>query len=316
MRDVEVFSRFIPEIISFDQLRALNTDPRMLGRTWIRPEACALLAFLILALRFVMGLDCGFASLMQFGYFVISDEAFHDYFTEDFPAIKNDLRAILPGQPVPASGEELLLTLENIKGSLWPLRPGPILRRYESALWVDMHAASSLLDVLLEFPRPKGNEIANVRAEHFEVAVQNVIDASKWRPFPERRSLVRRELRIDGKAISDVYALATRNKTIILVSCKSVIYSEAYDTGDHKTVRNAASTVQDGVVKWQEVIARLKSRPVGDNYDFSAFDDLVPVLCTPYPVYVPVGIATQNVRPSLRAVVSVGELSSWLEENT
>jgi hypothetical protein len=42
-----------------------------------------------------------------------------------------------------------------------------------------MHAASSLLDVMLEFPRTKGNEIANVRAEHFEVAVQNVIDASK-----------------------------------------------------------------------------------------------------------------------------------------
>jgi len=51
----------------------------MLGRTWIRPEACVLLAFLTLALRFVMGLDYGFASLMQFGYFVISDEAFHDY---------------------------------------------------------------------------------------------------------------------------------------------------------------------------------------------------------------------------------------------
>ena len=163
----------------------------MLGKPWIRPEASALLAWLILALRFAMGLEYGFASLMQFGYFVISDEALHDYFTRDFPAIKEDLQALLPEQPIPASEEELLLTLENVKGSLWPLRPGPILRRNESAFWVDIHAASALLDALLEFPRTPGDDIANARAEHFEVAVQNVIDASKWRPAPELRALVR-----------------------------------------------------------------------------------------------------------------------------
>ena len=156
---------------------------------------------------------------------------------------------------------------------------------------------------------------ANARADHFEDTVQRVIDASKWRPEEKIRGLRRKELRIGGKSISDIDALGTRGKSIILVSCKSLVYSSEYDIGDYRTVRNAASTVVDAVSRWQGIIDNIKANPVGDNFDFSGFDDFVSVVCTPYPAYVPLGLATQELRPGLRAAVSEEELGLWLNSS-
>jgi hypothetical protein len=315
-QEVEVFSRFLPQIISFDRLGELNNDPRVIGREWVGQEAMAIVALLSVAPSIVGGLRYGLMSLMQFGYFVIADEALRRSLTELLPEVTEKLRSVFPGQPVPVSADVLIKSLENTNGSLWPLRPGPIIRRNEDRLWVDMYTANMLLDVLLEFPRTPGDAIANARADHFEDSVQRIIDASRWKPSVKDRQLLRRELRAEGKSISDVDALGTWQSTILLVSCKSVIYSGAYDTGDHQTVRNASATVQAGLIRWSEVVAMLRNRPVGDNYDVSKFDRFVPVLCTPFPVYVASGAAAQEVRPGLPAVVSLDELSSWLEKDS
>jgi hypothetical protein len=50
----------------------------------------------------------------------------------------------------------------------------------------------------------------------------------------------------------------------------------------------------------------------GDNFDFSKFSKIIPVVCTPAKVYVPIGLATAEVQQGLRAASSVAELAAWL----
>lgn len=73
---VEVWAQFLPELISFEQLKRLNNDPLMAGRTWIGEEAAPILTLLLAAPHFVGSLQFGLASLMQNGYFVAEDQAF------------------------------------------------------------------------------------------------------------------------------------------------------------------------------------------------------------------------------------------------
>jgi hypothetical protein len=56
----------------------------------------------------------------------------------------------------------------------------------------------------------------------------------------------------------------------------------------------------------------LKKYPVGDNFDFSAYSDILAVVCTPSIFFVPIGIATDEIDPHLRTVSSLGELENWL----
>jgi hypothetical protein len=314
-KNVEVYANFLPQLLTFDRLSELNADPRLSGRVWLGPEAVCVFSLLSVAPCFIPSLRHAFASLMQNGYFVIDDELFCRLYTERIPFLLADLSGLLRGQSIPTTGEQELTALEEVKGSLWPLRFGPVVRRNGKGLWIDLFAATSVLDVLLEFPRTPGEAIANARADHFEDTVQRVIDASPWRPEEKIRGLRRKELKIGGKSISDIDALGTRGKSVILVSCKSLVYSSEYDIGDYRTVRNTASTVVDAIYRWQGIIEIIKANPVGDNFDFSGFDDFVSVVCTPYPVYVPLGLATQELRPRLRAAVSEEELGLWLNSS-
>ena len=93
-----------------------------------------------------------------------------------------------------------------------------------------------------------------------------------------------------------------------MVSCKSVVYSSAYDTGEYTTVRNTASLIEKAVAYWQEKSAFFVANPIGDNYDFTKYERFIAVVCTPWPVYVPISLATQEVAPGLLVATSVGEL--------
>ncbi len=310
-QSVQLLARFLPEAFSFERLRDLNSDPRVLGRTWEGPRAAALFVLLMLAPAVLAVLEHAVPTLMHYGYFALEEDLFRRVLAEYLPTCADHVRGFLPSTPAYRTGEQLLTHLEDITGCLWPLRPGPVLRRSGTQLWVDLYSATNCLDSLLEFPRTPGDAVANARADHFEDVVQAAIDASPWAPPPHVRELRRRELRIRGEKITDVDAIGLHNSTLLLISCKSLIYSAAYDVGDYQTVRNAASTVADAVDHWLQIAARLIETPVGDNYNISTFAELLPIVCTPYPVYVPLGFATSEVRPGVRAAISLDELTDW-----
>jgi hypothetical protein len=176
---------------------------------------------------------------------------------------------------------------------------------------LDVWAATARLDATLEFDIREG-PIANARAEHFELAIQELINRSPWKPGSALAELRGRSLRHRGTLITDIDAIGECGGELLLVSCKSTIYSAEYDAGDYRTVRNVATTVSHAAEEWDRKISFLRTFSVGDNFDFSAFRHIVGIVCTPTAVYVPLGTATEEIRPGLRAASSMAELARWL----
>jgi hypothetical protein len=313
-QQVQVLARFVPEMLTFERLTDLISDPRLAGQSWIGIEASSVFAFLNILPLLLARLNHSMITLLQRGYFVVDARDLAAILEEGVPVFIERLRRVLPACPLVENGKAVLATIDSLRGSLWPLRLGQVLRRSGPAAWVDVYAATNYLEAALEFPHSPGEAIANARAEHFEDSTQAAIDATAWAPPSNLRQLQRRQLRLQDKAVTDLDAVGAKGSTLLLVSCKSLIYSAAYDVGDHRTVRNAASTVEDAVKEWGETVARLSAAPRGDNYDFSGFADFLPVVCTPHAVYVPLGTATQELRPNLYAAMSLDELVAWLQK--
>ena len=226
------------------------------------------------------------------------------------PAFGEDLESIFPGE-VPADGRSVIQALESVGPDIWPAQPGPIVRRLEEALVIDVWAASSRLhhDVLV--PPELGGAMVNAAAFRFESVVQDRIDATPWRPSPSARSLLRGHLRFGGQNLTDIDAVGERDGTLLLVSCKNIPFSPAYDSGEHRVVRNVATTVDKAVQHWEQVVATMSASPVGDNFDVSAYEEVHGVVVTPRVTYSrePNTLAMSTYSTAqLRAATSLGEL--------
>ena len=78
-------------------------------------------------------------------------------------------------------------------------------------------------------------------------------------------------------------------------------------------VGNAASTVDQGVELWSEIVNTLTANPKGDNFDFSGYKRIIGVLCTPFAVYTSDAKALSMTVDELRWASSLDELMSFLE---
>lgn len=239
------------------------------------------------------------------------------YIFENRHRLEATLRSALKHDPVgqrvastwPELCVEQILAHLSTPGSCWPLNRGPVVRGSTDVVILDLLAASERLDRAREYPRVDG-PVANIRAQHFERQVQAAIDRTQWKPDDVVRSLVGRQIATSDGIITDLDAIAQRGPAVILVSCKSLIYGEDYDIGDHRAVRNAASTLDDAVSAWQSTVARVRANPCGRNYDLSGFQNIVGLVCTPCPVYT--ASIHEPAALGLASDVAIDELEAWL----
>ena len=98
---------------------------------------------------------------------------------------------------------------------------------------------------------------------------------------------------------------------LLIVSCKSIVYSERYDIGDYSTIRNAASTGKHAVDHWSKILDELRTNPSGDNYDFRDVTSIIGVVCTPQTVFVERGVLECKAAHELPMLVSFDELGKW-----
>ena len=85
-----------------------------------------------------------------------------------------------------------------------------------------------------------------------------------------------------------------------------------HDVGSYRAIRNATSTVTSACEASRDLVRWLRANPKGDNYDLAAFSELEIVVCVPYVVYVPFGLATELIWGTLRAAASLTELEQFL----
>ncbi len=156
------------------------------------------------------------------------------------------------------------------------------------------------------------SDLANSRAGAFEDQVQGIVDRTAWKPPPPLAAIGRKTLRRNGRAITDVDAIGAKEGSLLLVSCKSVIYDREYDRGEFRVVRNVQTRVDDGVRDWLEITADLL-RDKGDNFDFTAFGNAIAVVCTPFVVYSDNPVTLEWAEEGLRRCSSASELKAWLD---
>lgn len=226
-RPMCVMNNYQLRIVSLNQLAQLNADPRLKDTVWYQLEAAAILVLLrlvpILALH-THRLDALLVLGQSYGYYVQRESVFHSLVNHTIAAQGDIVRQILPSIHVPSNADELLTLLGRCQGEIWPPVPGPIILRAHDHLYIDLDAATARLESLLEYPR-NTDEVAKARSYHFELVVQQVIDGSDWRPPRHVRELRGKELKVAGKAITEIDAVGAKGKTLLIVSCKSMLYS-------------------------------------------------------------------------------------------
>jgi hypothetical protein len=273
----------------------------------IEPLILLLVMFPLMVVRFAAAIS----SVMRFGYTSIHEKALSRAIDEWLPHVVPQLSSIRADISWSGSYAEWRERIDRIEPTIWPLEGGGVIRQVESAIMLDVAAASGALIARAKIDR-QDTDTGNVRARVFELQVQAEIDDSDWAPANGLELLRGRTLRRNGQALTDIDALGAKSDTLLLISCKSLIYDREYDKGTHRVIRSAQDAVDLAVARWNQIISDLSMNPAGDNFDFRQFKKIIGVVCTPFIVYTSTRATLEFAVPGLRACSSESELRSWL----
>ena len=274
------------------------------------PRIAALIQLLMFVPAICVHVPWALSSITQQGYVFLGEERLRDIVDHHIREVVGQLAPLTPGFAWPVDFIQWRDSLLAVTASVWPLSSGNVVRRFRDNLLIDITGASQALLHRIELTRSP--TIGNMRAEKFELQCQDIIEATPWVPSPEVKSLRGRPLRQSGKIITDIDAIGVRERTLLIVSCKSIIYDRDYDQGEFRVIRNSQATIDDAAESWERVVAELRRHPTGENFDFSGFDEIIGVVCTPFVVYSSEERTLAFVKPNLRLATSILELREWL----
>ncbi|MBB6187934.1 hypothetical protein [Rhodanobacter sp. MP7CTX1] len=309
IQGAQVSARYIPHTVDLDSLLELLLQEEPSSPTPAATNTAALVC--LLAAFHDIVLQHGMLSgVLQRGYLLWGRERLFQTLADAFTRLPPIFQKLANSSGI-TSPDDWTRALQTMDGTAWPLVPGPVLRIDGEAAVLDLYFATMRLNALISETAQRG-AAANARATQFEWRVQSAIDNSSWRPDTPLRDLRGRPLRRAGKAVTDIDALGVRGTSLLLVSCKSTLYSPQYDTDDHAVVRNRADLLSRAIAEWDQKVASFRSHPLGDNFDFSPFKEIWGVVCTPMPVFAPTEPRTSMAPAMLGAGCSFHELESWL----
>lgn len=305
--------RFGPTGIELDALFDLYRLPAMAAIN-IDDSAVLNLITLLLGGRLLESRRFAALRVMELGYFVVDPDEWDALANGEYASVCDRIRTALPQLNAPATFELFSAACHAYRGSAWPIVHGNPVRSTPNYVCIDMWAASMGFITALQFPKVQG-QVANERATWFEDVVQELIDTTPW-TAPEIRSLRQKPLTLGGKTLTDIDAIGTQGRDLLIVSCKSIPYTMDYDRGVYNAIRNAESTVVNAVAHWKRIVETLDANRVGDTYDLSCFDRIIGVVCTPFAVYTKSEEALSTTTGSLRWASSFDEVAHFLRTDT
>lgn len=243
-----------------------------------------------------------------------------DFIRDYWPAFDNwvsEFKELFPNAILPDTWLHfiaLLNGMETIEVSSHPIVPGVILGDTNWVI-VDHASINTRLNKMLQFPS-LGGETGNKRGVHFEDAVQSYIDASSWRPNDGLRAMRQLHLVRQGEnnqnRITDIDAIGASGDTLLIVSCKAIIFNVGQDIGEYDALKTARLRLDEAVRKWQEVKAELLDSPVGQNFDFSRYSKILAIVCTPNVVYTESELSLAYEVSGIRKAATAYEFLEWL----
>ncbi|WP_043224298.1 hypothetical protein [Streptomyces sp. NRRL F-5193] len=312
-----VWGRYVPRDFSLRTLRDLLQLTRPYPEDWWQPQLPALIALLqSIAVYLGAYTTYGWISLTRYGYLSLRRDILTELLTRALPELREELDEWFPSQQL-NDAQHVLELLDTLPSTLWPVTPPAVLHHAGDDVLVDLEAAGRHLLRLCTIAPPQQGPVVNIRAEHFEESVQDLIDRSPWKPS-DRAPARQFKPRLPGQGeFTDLDAVGEQGDTLLIVSCKSRPYTGEYDAGDYRTVRNTVTLVEQAVAKWQQVVKTFTANPQGANYDLRRYRRILGLVCLPHVPYTLEGPATAIIDTSpegveLRMVSSYGELSEWL----
>ena len=244
------------------------------------------------------------------------------YITIDFDRLEDAISRIIPilgkkfvnNISIPAmSAKKIYYILSKSVTKTLPLIPSLLVTESEYGMVFNVFAGVQRLVYELEYPSGDG-DVANYRGDDFELSVQHLIDNSPWKPCKEIRGLQRRKIkRLNGTVLTDIDAIGEKAQDLLIVSCKSKLFTSRYDDGNRSCVSSGIDVIEKAITKMNEVVDYIVNNKSGKNYQFSNYKNIIGVVCTPNVLYVKIGECTRNVASGLPYYVSYSELERWLE---
>ncbi|MCA3081622.1 MAG: hypothetical protein ING69_03080 [Rhodocyclaceae bacterium] len=277
------------------------------------PKIASLCQLLLLVPSICAQVPWALSSIVQQGYVFIGKQRLRNIVDHYLHEVVDQLAPRTLGFAWPKNFDDWHEAISGVVASTWPIASGNILRPFHDNLLIDVTCASQALLHRLELTRSP--LIGNIRAQAFELDCQQMINGTPWKPSQGIQDLRGRQLRRNGKIITDIDSIAEKNGALLVVSCKSIIYDRDYDQGVFKSVNNTQHTIDAAVAHWLGIVDDLKLNPIGDNFDFSQFDEVIGVVCTPFVGYSSDERTLAFARPNLRICASILELRDWLAVN-
>jgi hypothetical protein len=307
-----VAMRYGPSAIPLREIVSLMAHPDIMGVACWSPELPSLISLFYLATIIYGESLVTRSQILQSGYMIVR----RDYLDQLYQDIREDLyryEPLLATFPEDASDEVFSERLLRMEGRASPLLGGPVAFVIDDELFgANLYGATRRFHDLLQFPSVQG-EPANVRARAFENSVQAAIDTTPWVPPSSIRRLIGHHFKKNGKRIGEIDAFATLGRTLLIVSCKSVVYTAAYDRGEFAVVRNVRTMLEEADEKFAALVAHFAEFPNGgQEYDFTAYDTIAYVVVTPQVMFVAEPLLSKISLPGLRSYSSFEEFRAWL----
>jgi len=222
----------------------------------------------------------------QWGYAVAPTENYLHIALEEFlGGVRHAPSLIVPATSIPHSTERALEVLASIEPSTFPPLCGNPLHQAVGHTLVDLVGASHrLLETLV---RPTGGAGVNFWSAQFEADVQAMINATTWKPIDDIRSLIGRKIsRPNGDLLTDLDAVAWRDGELILVSCKSMVFTTSHSRGDHNAMRELRRKSEAAITSWDTVVDTIRTNPALLPVDIPAGTNITGLVVLPTIPYV------------------------------
>ena len=310
------YQKWEPRSIEFPGLNDLLQNYQELSGIYPSHEFGEILTLLHLFTNIALQDKIKYEELKQFGYCAFSVSKCTSLLEAEFPQTIHIFRDNYPNINMPNTFEGIWDSLKNLKIESYPAMLNPIIREAGDVVIIDLVSASRRLIQLLEFPRNNG-AISLIR-KVFEDGVQDCIDRTLWRPNKRIRRYKGQVIEYEKNVnITDIDAIGVSGDKLLLVSCKSLIHSAKYDSGDYNTIRNVRTRMEEAVSDWKKIVSTIQSNKKGHNYDFSQFSEIIGVVCVSFPPYLEKPEeGLEETKPGLWYVSTPQELENWLNQNS
>jgi hypothetical protein len=122
-----------------------------------------------------------------------------------------------------------------------------------------------------------------------------------------------RSLHGEARQIDAAFSLIGR---LVIVECKVVGWSIGFDRGNPEAIAFRKRIIDEALDEVNEKASWLAQNPVGTNYDITGFEDITPIVVTPFAEYIPSLHERYWLTESLPRVCTAEELRQALEDDT